>query len=263
MKGIVQEVDVSRARLRAVIAVASQDKVQCQQPGCGHSIYAAVHIVEEDGRFIVLGSTCYAKRYGSAYALGAAQYGGGSGRKLSEEERQLLIQNTEALLAHFEACALAEAEAAARVRARTEVLQDEPPVINELRKQKAVCDDQKVVRSERVVGVPGLLAPTKRSPWDWQKEYSSVAIFTAPGGAHWVRVQHRDGTQKLVPWPQFQGWENSLPEGIGVPDTTISAIAVDDIVEAIRILQRNGFQGPVVGRWQDVRPRHVPFQNQF
>ena len=69
-----------------------------------------------------------------------------------------------------------------------------------------------------------------------------------------MRVQHSDGSQKLVPWPQFQGWENALPDGIGVPDTSIGAISVESIVEAIRALQLNRFQGPEVGRWQDVHP---------
>ena len=69
---------------------------------------------------MVLGSTCFAQRYGSPAALGQAQYGGGGGgRKLTDEERQLLIENTEALLAQFEAQAIADAEAAALAEAQT------------------------------------------------------------------------------------------------------------------------------------------------
>lgn len=113
MEGLVRKAGTGRARLRAVVVVDVKDRVQCQQPGCGHSVHAAVHVAEEDGRLLVLGSTCFAKRYGSAHALGHAQYGGGGGRKLTEEERLMLIQNTEALLAHFEAQASAKAEAAA------------------------------------------------------------------------------------------------------------------------------------------------------
>ena len=87
-------------------------------------------------------------------------------------------------------------------------------------------------------------------------ERSSVAVFTAPDGAHWVRVQHKDRSQKLVPWPQFQGWESALPSGIGRADASIGAIAVDNIADAIQVLGHLGFLGPEVGRWQDVRPRH-------
>ena len=36
-------------RLRAIVTVDEQDRVRCQQPGCGHSVYAAIHVVEENG----------------------------------------------------------------------------------------------------------------------------------------------------------------------------------------------------------------------
>lgn len=90
-------------RLRAIVAVDHSDRVQCQNPGCGHSVYAAVHVVEDGDRLLVLGSTCFIKRYGGANALGAALYGGGGGRKLTALETAMLVQNTSALLAHFEA----------------------------------------------------------------------------------------------------------------------------------------------------------------
>ena len=251
---VVHKAGVVRTRLRAVVAVDEKDRVQCQQPGCGHSVYAAVHVVEEDGRLLVLGSTCFAKRYGSSHALGPAQYGGGGGRKLTEEERLMLLQNTEMLLAHFEAEALAKAEAAA--------LAIKQPLAEELRYRQLMVDKSQSLRAAYEVHQPARVSSTvspglpsrTASPWPWQKTHTSVALFTAPGGAHWVRVQHRDDSQKLVPWPQFPGWENSLPAGIGAPDTSIGAISVDSMKEAILVLQQNRFQGPVVGRWQDVQP---------
>lgn len=50
----------------------------------------------------MLGSTCFEKRFGTASALGNATYGGGAGRTLTVEERELLIQNTAELIARFE-----------------------------------------------------------------------------------------------------------------------------------------------------------------
>ena len=104
--------------------------------------------------------------------------------------------------------------------------------------------------------IPGITAQPS-SPWPWQMERSSVALFTAPDGAHWVRVQHKDRSQKLVPWPHFPGWESALPSGIGRADASIGAIAVDNIADAIQVLRQLGFLGPEVGRWQDVLPRRV------
>ena len=73
------------------------------QPGCGHGVYAAIHVVEENGQILVLGSTCFAKRFGSAAAVGLPAYsaGGGNGKPLTEDERQLLMNNTAELMARF------------------------------------------------------------------------------------------------------------------------------------------------------------------
>ena len=239
------------ARLRAIVAVDALHRVQCQQPGCGHSVYAAIHVVEEDGRLLVLGSTCFAQRYGSASALGFAQYGGGGGRKLTEEERQLLIQNTVALLAQFQA----EAEVAALKRAQAQANESlqKQQTIEKLQRPRALHPARQSAR-------PGMTQPSP-SPWPWQMEQTSVALFTAPDGEHWVRVQHKDRSQKLVPWPQFEGWESALPSSVGSVDSSIGAIAVDNIIEAIKTLKHLGFQGPQPGSWQDVLPRHLAYQS--
>jgi hypothetical protein len=233
------------ATLRAIVAVDQKDRVQCQQPGCGHSVYAAVHVVEEDGRLLVLGSTCFAKRYGGAEALGAAQYGTGSGRKLTDEEREMLLRNTRALLSRFEEESAAAAQAHA---ARLEELR---------RKQDALTSRSNPQPASPLAGSHSAPHRSARpaSPWTWQKPWTSVALLTASNGDDWVRVQHEDGSQKLVPWPKFDGWETALPAGVGEPDTSLGVVAVNNIVEAIRILQSSGFRGPFPGAWQDVLPR--------
>lgn len=241
-----QNTSSKQATLRAIVAVDEKDKVQCQQPGCGHSVYAAVHVVEEDGSLLVLGSTCFSKRYGSPNALGGAQYGAGSGRKLTGEEREMLLRNTATLLARFdyERAAAAQADAAR---------------LEDLRRKQAERDNAiSTAPRHRVSPSSHRLAqrsPHPPSPWSWQKAWTSIALFTGPQGKHWVRVQHQDGSQKLVPWPQFSGWETALPPGVGVVDNSLGAIAVDNIVEAIRLLQSSGFRGPFVGDWRQVLPR--------
>lgn len=93
--------DRSNSKLLAIVSVDHADRVRCGQPTCGHSVFRRIHVVREGSKLLVLGSTCFAKRYGTDTALGSAQYGGGEGRPLTEAERQLLVNNTEALLARL------------------------------------------------------------------------------------------------------------------------------------------------------------------
>jgi hypothetical protein len=86
------------ARLVAILQVEKEARIQCQEPGCAHGAYRAIHVVEENGKLTVLGSTCFAKRFGGANALGKAKFGGGNGRFLTPAERELLRGNTAALL---------------------------------------------------------------------------------------------------------------------------------------------------------------------
>ena len=78
-------------RLLAIVGVPPKERVLCGQPGCGHGVYAEIHVVQDAGKLLVLGSTCFAKRYGSPKALGTASVGGGGGRQLTPEERVLLV----------------------------------------------------------------------------------------------------------------------------------------------------------------------------
>ena len=91
------------SKLMAIVEVDKAERVYCAQPGCHHTVYKAIHVVREDDRLLVLGSTCFQKRFGSLTALGKAQHWGGNGKVLTSEERALLAENTQALLARFEA----------------------------------------------------------------------------------------------------------------------------------------------------------------
>lgn len=116
------------AKLLAIIEVSPSEKVRCGRPGCKHTVYKAVHVVRDAGQLMVLGSTCFAKRYGGAKALGPAQHWGAAGKVLTQEERALLDSNTEALLQGF---AVQEEqirqEAAAKLKALQERLHRPPP----------------------------------------------------------------------------------------------------------------------------------------
>jgi hypothetical protein len=98
--------------LVAVVEVEHDKRILCQAPSCGRSVYRKIHIVLESGKFILLGSDCYSHLYGSG-ALREPVYAWGSDRKLSDQERQQLIENTAAFIERLEkehvlACAESE-----------------------------------------------------------------------------------------------------------------------------------------------------------
>lgn len=61
---------VQTGTLLAIVSVEYEDRVRCGQPSCGHSVYRRIHVVREDEKLLVLGSTCFEKRYGTATVLG-------------------------------------------------------------------------------------------------------------------------------------------------------------------------------------------------
>lgn len=225
----------NHVRLLAIVAVPSARRVMCQQPGCGHSIYAAIHVVEENGSILVLGSKCFVKRYGHERALGEPSYsaGGGNGSVLSEEQRQMLINNAAELMACFKD---QHEQATAASQAKLRALRERfvPPAV--MRRPAA----------------PASLYPSTH-PWPWQHEKNgSVGVVRAPDGQCWIRVQHKDGSQKIVPWPVFDGWDETFPPSFGVAETDIGAYSVPNIMKAMQWLKERGFSAPEVSRWPEV-----------
>ncbi|WP_157443587.1 hypothetical protein [Curvibacter lanceolatus] len=245
------------AKLLAIVAVAQTNRVLCQQPGCQHSVYAAIHVVDEGGQLLALGSSCFAKRYGSAKALGQPLHAGasGSGRRLTDEERQLLIDNTAELIERFKVqAAQARAEAVAKLRALRAHAAGQhrgQPKMGFLERMEKLSQtrEQPSKPQERPLAAPN-------RPWPWQHTRNfSVAVLRSPEGQHWVRVQAQDGSQKLAPWPVFEGWEKALPPECGMPDLELQAYSTSNIVLAITTLRSKGFSEPIVGTWPHVRPR--------
>lgn len=134
--------------LLAVVCVEKANRVVCQARGCGHGVYRRIHVVRhDDGTLGVYGSDCFDRLFGH-YLTGTPYYGSGGGRELTPDERQMLAENTEQLIAQFEAEQQvelerarqtqelqAEVERAARERAdrlRAEAERRRPPSAEEL-----------------------------------------------------------------------------------------------------------------------------------
>jgi hypothetical protein len=91
-------------KLLAIVEVDQDLKVYCQADGCTATVYKRVHVVDENGVIKILGGTCYSKIYGdSEYEQRFSHYTGIESRKLTPEEREMLLNNTEALIERFAA----------------------------------------------------------------------------------------------------------------------------------------------------------------
>lgn len=222
-------VDRTTAKLLAIVSVEHADRVRCGQPTCGHSVYRRIHVVRESGKLLVLGSTCFANRYGTESALGKTRFGGSEGRMLTDEERQLLLNNTEALLARFEEeAALLHA---AKVRPAPAALQTSP-----------------VNATPRPITVNY----PHEAPWAWVKPWSSVIYLKLNDGSGWIRALRKDDKHLLVPWPVFDGWDEALPALFGQVDRGCGGHVLPDVVAALRYLRNHAEWETKPGRWKDV-----------
>ena len=213
--------------LLAIVSVDRENRVRCGQPSCGHSVYRRIHVVrDEDGQLLVLGSTCFEKRFGGAAGLGPAHHGGGDGRLLTDEERQLLLLNTEALIAQFEG--EAAAKLAPKIPENREAVRPDPP--------KATAPP----------------APHHETPWAWVKPWSSVFYIKLQDATGWLRVQRKDDQQMLMPWPAFEAWDETLPPTVGAVDLEHGGYVLSDVVAAIRYLRVHGDWETKPGGWKDV-----------
>ena len=98
------------ATLLTVVEVDWDDRIRCQAPGCGRSVHRRIHVVRDDERLVVVGSDCWARLYAGFVGTGTDPSNrGAQGRKLTAEERSLLLENTAAFVARMEEEAAASA----------------------------------------------------------------------------------------------------------------------------------------------------------
>jgi hypothetical protein len=104
---------------------------------------------------------------------------------------------------------------------------------------------------------PGLPQGWKKSdtPWPWSKPLSSIAYFTLNDGSKWVRTEHVDGFHMMMPWPNFDGWDEALPAIVGTPDVQLGGYRIEKIALAVAYMREHGNWG-TVGCWRDVMGKH-------
>ncbi len=115
------------AQLLAVVDDAHDDRVRCQAVACNHSVFRRIHVVREDSGIHVYGSECFKKLFvGLPTASYVPSYTSAEGRRLTDAERRLLIENTERLIQNF----AAEYEAELALKAALVVERVTPPPVS-------------------------------------------------------------------------------------------------------------------------------------
>lgn len=89
--------------LLAIVEVEQSDRVMCQAEGCGHPVFKRIHVVRIAGSIKVFGSACFERLFSSrGKTFSVPAFGSSDGRRLTAEEKLLLLQNTEALIFSLE-----------------------------------------------------------------------------------------------------------------------------------------------------------------
>jgi len=102
---------MTSAKLLAVVEVPREDRVRCQASGCNHVVFRRIHVVREKEVISIYGSECFKKLFaGAPDSFSVPYYTTADGRHLTDEERQLLLENTARLIQQFEAEHQAELE---------------------------------------------------------------------------------------------------------------------------------------------------------
>lgn len=117
------------AYLLDIVEVDKAKRVRCQADGCGHSVYARIHVVLVDGVFQVLGGDCFQRLYGEFLAGATSFYGGStsSPTRLDDEMRRLLESNTAEFIERLEDRRLELEAQAARLAPMPVAAAHQPP----------------------------------------------------------------------------------------------------------------------------------------
>lgn len=147
---------------------------------------------------------------------------------LTKEERQLLLNNTESLIAKF------EQEAATAGAAQV------APAAESIGPHSAMPAPVTSIHYQ------------KETPWAWVKPWSSVIYFKLKDGSGWMRAQRKDDKHVLLPWPAFDGWDEALPSFLGPIDNECGGHVLTDVVAALKYLRDRVEWETKPGRWKDV-----------
>lgn len=243
---------MSLPQLLAVVSVAEHKRVHCQYPGCGKPIYARIHVISDEGTLKVIGSTCIQKYFGN---LGDAAYtsGGGTGKMLSDSERETLVLNTQQLV---------EMLKSQHMQAQDSAKNHQSHLSRETSQSLQISNTTRPHFGKITPQTQNIQRP--RTPWTWVDPSKSMLMLQMRDGNFWFRVQAKKEhgwKHHLVPYPLHSGWRDYLPGHFGIINKTQDGIELIDLIGALQFMRS---LDPLIDEihgsfpWGMVRPWHTP-----
>lgn len=265
---------MTERKLLAIVTTDEDNRIRCQHNRCNHPVFKAIHVVLDDARLKVIGSTCFVKGYPELHSKAKlTERYGATGRKLDAQELEKLINNTEQLVVQLtkEYDEHIQAEALRLAQAEQQRIEQEKGRINAasaLKEQRTNAELNAQAEAERrweefnekvakrTAELALLAAQTERSgltnryrePSHWQQikpsqwvnsKKSALALILQDGSA-WVRCEDLEGRQRMYPVNPNDHWMDALPTRCGTADTASTSFIVKSASDALFNLRNRG-----------------------
>lgn len=255
---------MTERRLLAVVSIEKEDRIRCQHQGCNHPVFVAIHVVLDDSKLKVIGSTCFKQGYPDLHSKAElTDRFGEKGRKLTAEELEMLKRNTQQLVAQLEVEYQAHIEAENRRIAELERQQHESaqhrlhaiaqqqtqrqetiPLTQEEAERRWHEFNEKVAkRTAELARIAAQGNHTRTLPTSyWVNPKKSALALRLKDGSSRVRCEDLNGHQRLFPVAlgELQDWTLSLPTRCASADSTTRSFIVKNVVDALFILRTRG-----------------------
>lgn len=226
------------AYLYAVLSLQESQKIRCQREGCGHSVYAAIFVVRSAGKFTLLGRECFKSLYGHEWSLGRPKFmpyytPTGGGRRLTEQERKQLLENTEAFIDLLER-EFKDRQERERLRQETIAKQRE-----ENEKSSQAMRERFAMMKAKLAAQGGFHKPPVSQLWANDRDLGSTFFcHELQDGTKWVLYLSYLQQYRYRPWPNlFDGWDEAWPRSIGYVVAGEPFYRVPDLAAFLRYLK--------------------------
>ena len=95
--------------------------------------------------------------------------------------------------------------------------------------------------------------PNSETPWaKWRKPNTTFMFYGLRDRTSWIIVTHQDGRFVAVPWPIFEGWDESLPERLGLADLDLGGVPLVNFEAMMAYLRDKQIAMNFSTSWQDI-----------